>query len=161
MSPRRQPALTLLAALLVGFLGAPPAEAIVFETRKFETPEQEQRYRQLTAELRCLVCQNQNIADSEAELAGDLRRETHEMILAGSSDEEIVDFMVSRYGDFVLYRPPIKTTTVLLWVGPFVLGVAGLWFLFRQLAARRRQSFAGELDEDERRRLAEAVERES
>jgi cytochrome c-type biogenesis protein CcmH len=93
---------------------------------------------ELAHDLRCLVCQNQSIAESNAELAVDLRRQIREQIAAGRTDAEIVDFMVSRYGDFVLYRPPFKATTLLLWVGPLLLVVAGFWTLARALRARRR-----------------------
>jgi len=93
---------------------------------------------QLANELRCLVCQNQSIAESNAELAVDLRRQIRDQIAAGRSDDEIVDFMVTRYGDFVLYRPPFKATTLLLWVGPLLLVLAGFWTLARALRARRR-----------------------
>ena len=92
----------------------------------------------LANELRCLVCQNQSIAESNAELAVDLRRQIREQIADGRSDREIVDFMVARYGDFVLYRPPWKLTTLLLWLGPLLLLAAGCWVLVRQLRARRR-----------------------
>jgi cytochrome c-type biogenesis protein CcmH len=92
---------------------------------------------QLANELRCLVCQNQSIADSNAELAVDLRRQIREQIASGRSDREIVDFMVARYGDFVLYRPPLKLSTVLLWLGPLLLVAAGCVVLARQLRARR------------------------
>ena len=91
------------------------------ETYVFDTPAQEESYKKLTAELRCLVCQNQNLADSNAELALDMRRKTYEMVSAGKSEKEIVDFMVTRYGDFVMYRPPLKSTTMFLWFGPMIL----------------------------------------
>ena len=91
----------------------------------------------LADELRCLVCQNQTIADSNAELAVDLRRQIREQIAQGRSDGEIVDFMVARYGDFVLYRPPLKPVTLLLWFGPPLLLLLGMVFLFRYLRARR------------------------
>lgn len=94
-------------------------------------PVAEKRLLKLSEELRCLVCQNQNIADSNAELAQDLRREIRTMISAGKSDKEIIDFMVVRYGDFVLYRPPVKGTTLLLWGGPVILLVFGLFILVR------------------------------
>ena len=81
-------------------------------------------------ELRCLVCQNQNLADSNAELAQDMRRITYEMVSRGESDEQVIAFMVQRYGEFVLYRPPFQTSTAMLWVGPFIiLGVAVLVLL--------------------------------
>jgi cytochrome c-type biogenesis protein CcmH len=114
------------------------AGAIVFEQRDFDNAEQRARYKTLIAELRCLVCQNQNIADSEADLAQDLRREVQRMVLEGKSNEEVIDFMVSRYGDFVLYRPPLKAKTILLWGAPLVLAIGGVVFLLLQLRARRR-----------------------
>ena len=96
------------------------------EVHQFDSTEKETLYRNLTQELRCLVCQNQNLADSNAELAVDLREEVYEMINAGSSRQEIVDFMVARYGDFVLYRPPVKANTALLWIGPFIILIIAL-----------------------------------
>ena len=90
-----------------------------------DDPAVEARLKKLAVELRCLVCQNQTLADSNAPLAEDLRREVREMIVKNMSDQEIIEFLVSRYGDFVLYRPPVKTTTMLLWIGPFVLLFVG------------------------------------
>ncbi len=87
----------------------------------FRDATQEQRYHRLTAELRCMVCQNQSLADSHADLAQDMRNEVFRMLDAGRSDEQIVDFLVQRYGDFVLYRPPVSATTSLLWFGPMLL----------------------------------------
>ena len=133
---------------------AASATAIVFEQREFADAEQLQRYKTLIAELRCLVCQNQNIADSNADLAADLRREVHRMIGEGNSDDAIIDFMVTRYGEFVLYRPPLKAKTVLLWGAPFVLGIGGVILLLVQL--RRRHSGPATttpLDAEERARL--------
>ena len=91
----------------------------------------------LAAELRCLVCQNQTIADSNAPLAEDLRNQVREKMRAGASDSEIVDYMVARYGDFVRYRPPFKTTTLLLWIGPLLLLAAGFLVLLRRVLRRR------------------------
>jgi cytochrome c-type biogenesis protein CcmH len=102
-------------------------------------PVAEKRLQHLSEELRCLVCQNQNIADSNAELAQDLRREIRGMIQAGKSDKEIIDFMVVRYGDFVLYRPPVKGITLLLWGGPIALLLLGLFVLQRYLRQRARR----------------------
>lgn len=99
-------------------------------------PVAEKRLQALSAELRCLVCQNQTIADSNAELAVDLRREIRGMIASGKSDKEIIDFMVVRYGDFVLYRPPVKGITLLLWGGPIALMLLGLFALIRYLRRR-------------------------
>ena len=106
----------------------------------------------LAEQLRCLVCQNQSIAESNAELAVDLRRQINEQIAAGKSDGEIVDFMVQRYGEFVLYRPPFKATTVLLWLGPALLLLAGLWTLRRALRQRQRAIEDRPLSDDERAR---------
>ena len=99
-------------------------------------PVAEKRLQKLSEELRCLVCQNQTIADSNAELAQDLRREIRTMIRDGKSDKEIIDFMVVRYGDFVLYRPPVKGITLLLWGGPVGLMLLGLFALQRYLRRR-------------------------
>jgi cytochrome c-type biogenesis protein CcmH len=101
----------------------------VQEPMVFETQEQEERFKELTLELRCTVCQNQNLADSDATLAHDLRRQVHEMLLAGKTNEEIKNFMVERYGDFVLYRPPVQTNTYLLWVAPLLMLLAGALIL--------------------------------
>jgi cytochrome c-type biogenesis protein CcmH len=95
------------------------------EPMVFESQQQQDRFDQLTQELRCLVCQNQNLADSDAPLAHDLRREVHEMLQTGQSNEQIKQFLVARYGDFVLYRPPVQKNTYLLWLGPLVLLLAG------------------------------------
>ena len=117
--------------LLCGPGIAPPSVHAVMEPLKFESSSQESRYKALIAELRCLVCQNQNLADSNAELARDLRLLTYNMILSGSSDKDIVQFMVSRYGDFVLYRPPFKPSTALLWLAPLLFMAGGFFVLFR------------------------------
>ena len=101
-----------------------------------EDPVAEKRLQALSKELRCLVCQNETIADSNAELAVDLRREIRGMIHNGQSDTQIIDFLVARYGDFVLYRPPVKGITLLLWVGPLVLLVIGMTLLMLYLRRR-------------------------
>jgi cytochrome c-type biogenesis protein CcmH len=139
----------LVAILLLA--AAPFAAAAKEATPTESDPVAAARAVALANELRCLVCQNQSIAESNAELAVDLRRQIREQIAAGRSDAEIVDFMVSRYGDFVLYRPPLKATTVLLWVGPLVLVLAGFWTLARALRAHR-QAQAPPLTADERER---------
>jgi cytochrome c-type biogenesis protein CcmH len=115
-------------------------------------PAAEARAGRLAAELRCLVCQNQSLADSNAELAVDLRGQIREQIAQGRSDDEIVDYMVQRYGDFVLYRPPVKAATWLLWFGPALLLLVGLGVLGRSLAARRRRGQEPPLPEPERER---------
>ena len=108
------------------------------EIQQFKNAEQEQRYKNIIDELRCLVCQNQNLADSNAGLAVDLRKQVYKMILAGDDDEAIFDYMVTRYGDFVLYRPPFKATTFLLWVGPFIIFALGLFVLIRFIRQRKK-----------------------
>jgi len=99
----------------------------------FDDPKREARFKQLSEELRCLVCQNQTLADSNAGLALDLRNELYNLVKRDASDEEIKNFMVSRYGDFVLYKPPVKTSTYLLWFGPFILVIIGLFILLRMI----------------------------
>lgn len=127
----------VMIVLTLLFLLNPSIYASV-EIKQFENPQQEQRYKKLIDELRCLVCQNQNLADSNAALAQDLRKQVYKMISAGQSDKEIMDFMVTRYGDFVLYRPPFKTTTFLLWVGPFIIFALGLFVLIRFIRQRKK-----------------------
>jgi cytochrome c-type biogenesis protein CcmH len=137
------------------------ASAIVFEQREFDDTEQLERYKRLIYELRCLVCQNQNLADSNAELAADLRREVHRMILEGKSEQDVIDFMVARYGDFVLYRPRLKAKTVLLWAGPFVLGIGGLVVLLINLRRRHVEGAAPTpLSGEERARLRALLQKE-
>jgi cytochrome c-type biogenesis protein CcmH len=113
-------------------------------------PALEARVLRIAAELRCLVCQNQTIADSNADLANDLRRQVREMLVKGSSDQQVLDYMTQRYGDFVLYRPPVKPTTLLLWGGPAALLVGGLGVLALVLRRRSRlPDSAFERDEDD------------
>jgi len=119
-------------------------------------PALEQRVMTLAAELRCLVCQNQTIADSSAPLAEDLRNQVREKMRQGSSDSQIIDFMVERYGDFVLYRPPVKATTLLLWFGPLLLLAAGFVVLVRRVL-RRRPTQDLEINASERKRAAELL----
>jgi len=120
-----------------------------------ESPDLEKRVAQLSNELRCLVCQNQTIADSNAPLAVDLREQIREQLKSGRSEREVLEFMTARYGDFVLYRPPLKATTLALWVGPFVLLLAGAWILLRRV---RKRPAAPELSEEERVRAAKLLE---
>lgn len=126
------------------------AAAGATEVRIFKDATEQQRYERLVGELRCLVCQNQSLADSDADLARDLRDEVYQIIQSGKSDEEAVKFLVDRYGDFVLYRPPVKPITLLLWIGPFVLLAGGL--LFIRLRTRQPERSV-ELSAAERERL--------
>ncbi|MBP6778814.1 MAG: cytochrome c-type biogenesis protein CcmH [Piscinibacter sp.] len=117
----------------------------------------EQRMLAIAEEVRCLVCQNESLAGSRADLAQDLRREIRALIKQGKTDQEVLDFLVSRYGDFVRYRPPVKPVTWLLWAGPFVLMLAALAGLLVFL--RRRRAAAAPLTPDEERRAAELLAR--
>lgn len=122
--------LVLLACVAYGGEAAPAAA----------DPALEARMNRITSELRCLVCQNQTIADSHSGLATDLRQQVREMLQRGQSDQQIIDYMTARYGDFVLYRPPLKAATVLLWFGPLLLLVIGVVTLVRVLRRRSRLS---------------------
>ncbi len=148
----RIPMLALLALLL-----ALPAQAVI-ETYEFSSPELERRYRQLSAELRCPKCQNQNIAASNAPIAQDLRRLLHQQLEAGASDEEILEFMVSRYGEFVRYRPSFNGATAILWAAPILLLLTGAVMVVLLLRGRRRQ--AASLNEAEKQKLAALLEAE-
>ena len=119
-----------MKALIFGLLLLAPVFAaaqvqVNQEPLVFDSLEQEERFDKLTGELRCLVCQNQNLADSDAPLAHDLRDEIHKMMLAVQTDDEIRSFLVERYGDFVLYRPPVKGNTLVLWLAPLLLLLGG------------------------------------
>ena len=114
-----------MRAMLLLALWLPALALGAIESREFDTPASEARYHALIDELRCLVCQNQNLADSNAELARDLRDKTYEMIVAGKTDEEITEFMVARYGEFVLYDPLFNLHTLLLWLAPALLAGIG------------------------------------
>lgn len=132
------------------------AQGTTIETYRFDNPEREALYKKMIAELRCLVCQNQNLADSNAELAQDLRRKTYEMVSAGKSEQEIVTYMVARYGNFVLYRPPLDNTTLFLWLGPFIILAIGLFILIRVIK-RRSAPAAEEVLTSEQQAKAEAL----
>lgn len=110
---------------------------LVAEPVVFEDAQQQLRFQSLLEEIRCLVCQNQSLADSNAELARDLRNEVYRMVEQGESNQEIVDFLVARYGDFVLYRPPLKNTTLILWFGPFILLLLALVAIYRFVKSTR------------------------
>jgi cytochrome c-type biogenesis protein CcmH len=122
-----------------------------------DNPQIEARLKTLAVELRCLVCQNQTLADSNAPLAEDLRREVREMIAKDMSDREIIDFLVQRYGDFVLYRPPWKASTTLLWLGPFLLLIAGATALVLALRRRQKKLVDVTLSEAEHNRVAQLL----
>src|SRR6266699_3927615 len=125
-----------------------------------EDPQIEQRMKNLTEQLRCLVCQNETLADSRADLAEDLRKQIREQMKAGKTDKEIIAYLTERYGDFVLYKPPVKATTYLLWFGPFVLLILGTVVLFRFLKRRREMIQEQPLTADERKRAEEILKRQ-
>ena len=116
-------------------------------------PALEQRLVSISEEMRCLVCQNESLSGSRSELAQDLRREIRNLIKQGKTDAEIRAFMVDRYGDFILYRPPVKPTTWLLWIGPFVLMFAGIVALLMYLRRRNTQVATTSLSDDENKRI--------
>jgi cytochrome c-type biogenesis protein CcmH len=143
--------LTALTVILI--LGSGPLQATAtLESFKFADDAAEQHFKDLISELRCLVCQNQSLADSDAELAHDLRAEVYEMVQDGKSDQEIIDFLVARYGDFVLYNPPLKPSTYLLWFGPFALMLLAGVLLLRAVR-RQKRAASVEISADDRKRL--------
>lgn len=148
------PRAILMLALLAGPAHAQEAAPLA------EDPAVEQRLVHIATELRCLVCQNESLAGSQAPLAQDLRREVRGLIKEGKTDDEVKDFLVSRYGDFVLYRPQVKPQTYLLWAGPFILLIGGIVALIVYLRRRERAVADTPLSEEERRR-AEALLKEN
>jgi cytochrome c-type biogenesis protein CcmH len=122
-----------------------------------EDPKLEARLVDISQELRCLVCQNESLASSHAELADDLRQEVRELIRSGKSDQDIKDFLVARYGDFVLYRPEVKPLTWVLWFGPFLLLVVAAIFLGVYLRQRRAVAAPAVMTEDERERAKQLL----
>ncbi len=126
----------LLAALLFS------QTLLAIDVYQFDTPQQEALYRHLTEELRCLVCQNQNIADSDADLAKDLRQEVAQFVKQGKTQEEIIDYLVQRYGDFVRYSPPVRIDTIVLWTLPFAVLLFGGWGLIRTIKANNQTNAA-------------------
>ena len=144
--------------LFVLILLIPSFAAAAYEASPLaENPQAEARLKALAVELRCLVCQNQTLADSNAPLAEDLRREVREMIAKDMSDKEIIDFLVTRYGDFVLYRPRWKASTTLLWVGPFLLLGGGATALVLALRRRQKKFTDVSLSEAEHNRVAQLL----
>ena len=150
-----------IAGLLVSLCILPAQASSTYEAAVATDPVAEKRLQALSRELRCLVCQNETIADSNAELAVDLRREIRGMIQEGRSDNEILEFMVTRYGDFVLYRPPVKAITLLLWGGPIALLLIAVLSLRSYL--KRRSILVAKTDKPlsaEEARRAEALLKE-
>lgn len=141
-----------LAILLLALM---PVFAYAGEARDLaEDPVLEKRMVVLAEKLRCLVCQNESLASSHAELAEDLRREVREQMAQGKDDQQIIDYLVARYGDFVLYDPPVKSYTLLLWFGPFVLLLIGVGMLLFQLRKRRQTVSEVQLSDEAQKRAA-------
>lgn len=149
----REPSTMLRRWSVVVLLLLLPAVALgAIEVHEFESAEQQQRFEQLTAELRCPKCQNQNIAGSNAPIAEDMREQVYERIRAGQSDEEIVGAMVERFGEFVHYRPPLNRSTLVLWFGPLLLGLIGI-FVIIAIIRRNRRASGPVLSADEQDRI--------
>ena len=151
----------LIRGALLGLFLATTAHAAI-DTYEFRDDAERERYRTLTEELRCPKCQNQNIADSNAPIAMDLRQEIFRMLEEGKSNDQIVDFLVDRYGDFVRYSPPVNAKTLLLWYGPAGLLVLGFGVLTTILVRRRRvekSPASNTLSETERERLAQLLDK--
>ena len=151
----------LLCLLGLALLALSLPAAAVIETYEFSDPALEERYQLLSAELRCPKCQNQNIADSNAPISKDLRKLLHQQLEAGASDEEILDYMVARYGEFVRYRPRFDGATAVLWLAPALLVLAGVAIALLTLRGRRRQQTedAVELSVAERQRLQQLLDK--
>jgi cytochrome c-type biogenesis protein CcmH len=147
----------VLLPLLLVWLVAPALAQVRRERPVIDDPALEQRLKNLSQDLRCLVCQNETLADSRADLAEDLRDEIREQMKAGKSDKEIISFLTARYGQFILYKPQVTPTTYLLWFGPFVLLLAGLAVLFRYIKQRRELIPENPLTSEERRRAEEML----
>jgi len=144
--------LVVASVLIVGTA----ANAFTLEEFHFDSPQQQEQFRELIGKLRCLVCQNESLAASQADLAQDLRNEVYKMMRAGKSQDEILDFLVARYGDFVLYDPPLKPSTYVLWFGPFVLIGIGAVFMVRALL-RKKATPDQDLSDEERQRLQDLL----
>jgi len=142
-----------VALFLVSLAPAAPSK----EAQPAEDPQIAQRMKNLTQQLRCLVCQNETLADSQADLAEDLRREIREQMKAGKTDQEILAYLTQRYGDFVLYKPPVKATTYLLWFGPFVLLLTGVTVLFKYVRRRKELIPDKPLTADERKQAEQLL----
>jgi cytochrome c-type biogenesis protein CcmH len=148
LNGRRTVAALLLLLSLLGLAGASFGGE---PESRFQDPALEARFMALTQKLRCLVCQGQSIAESDSGFAADVKREIYKKMKGGETDEEIVDFLVQRYGDFILFKPPLKATTVLLWVGPALLLLAGGTALGLILVRRRREAADPLTDDDLKR----------
>lgn len=151
----------LLRLLAVAMMLAAPVALAVEPSEILADPKLEARARALSANLRCLVCQNQSIDDSNAPLAKDLRMIVRERLTAGDSDRQVMEFLVARYGDFILLKPPLKAGTVLLWGAPFVVLLAGMGMIYLVSRRRRQLEAAAPLSPEELARLSSILDKKS
>ncbi|NLJ93143.1 MAG: cytochrome c-type biogenesis protein CcmH [Aeromonadales bacterium] len=147
-----------LLTLLVGFWLTPAMAAI--DVYEFSEPKQEAMFHELTKELRCPKCQNQDISDSESELAKDLRDKTYAMLLEGKSKQEVVDYMVARYGNFILYKPPVMASTLILWISPILVVLIGFIVVVVRTRNKPHHSIDNELSIEEQQRLHELLNKD-
>lgn len=147
-----------LLTLLVGFWLTPAMAAI--DVYEFSEPKQEALFHELTKELRCPKCQNQDISDSESELAKDLRDKTYAMLLEGKSKQEVVDYMVARYGNFILYKPPVMASTLILWISPILVVLIGFIIVVVRTRNKPHHSIDNELSIEEQQRLHELLNKD-
>ena len=147
----------LYSLLILCITWSPVNYAGTFACFEFKNQEQEQRYKDLIAELRCLVCQNQSLADSDAGLAKDLRQEVYDKMQQGKDNQEITDFLVARYGDFVLYRPPMKLSTSLLWLAPIAFIFIAIIVILKNVTKSRKDS-PPSLDTEERAKISQLLD---
>lgn len=143
--------------LLLSLLFSHSAKAAI-ETFEFDSIQQEQTFHELTKLLRCPKCQNQNISDSNSELAKDLRNKTYELLKQGKNQDEVVDYMVARFGNFVRYDPPITPATLFLWLGPLLFIIFGLMVLMKQIKKQKNKSVC--LDKDEEQKLQQLLKQQ-
>ena len=147
-----------LLTLLVGFWLTPAMAAI--DVYEFSEPKQEAVFHELTKELRCPKCQNQDISDSESELAKDLRDKTYAMLVEGKSKQEVVDYMVARYGNFILYKPPVMASTLILWISPILVVLIGFIVVVVRTRNKPHHSIDNELSIEEQQRLHELLNKD-
>lgn len=144
--------------LLMSLWVAPTQAAI--DVYEFSSPEQEKVFHQLTRELRCPKCQNQDIADSDAELAKDLRDKTYVMLHEGNSKQDVIDYMVARYGNFILYKPPFMASTMILWFGPVIVILLGIFLVIRRTRKQPRNLADNALSAEQQARLNELLKKD-
>ncbi|MBO1519807.1 cytochrome c-type biogenesis protein [Oceanisphaera pacifica] len=148
-----------ILVLLAGLWLTPSAMAAI-DVYEFDSPKQEEVFHELTRELRCPKCQNQDIGDSDAELAKDLRDKTYVMLQEGKSKDDVVEYMVARYGNFILYKPPVMASTLILWVSPVIVIVLGLLMVFARARKKTRDNADSDLSAEEKERLANLLNKD-